>query len=321
MEKYLVIIILVVLAYYVHRYCIQIEIEKILKTKEGFAATSGSDADVANSINTLAQIAKDLQAGGITVPGNLNIKAAINTDGSITTKGAINASGGITCNTITSGAITSDTITAKGLVNATNGSRFTGGRHYFQDEENKGRLRVGAAWGKPGIITEDGQDLVLGASSTITHIGPPTESNQHLIINGNLTVKGDIIRNDIYRKMQVAGYIQIVLCLSYIPIYYGYNLIHINHDECIKFRDINPSLPTKYIRNAGDFNGSNSSYFHVKCLNVFPGYKVKLYYGGHSSDNKIFNAGEHESNTQQRLYGAYVVLKDDPDPPPKMNWW
>jgi len=95
MEKYLVIIILVVLAYYMHRYCIQVEIEKILKTKEGFADTvNTSDPDLVKSITTLGQICKDLQSSdGLKVPGNLNIK------------GAINASGGITCNTIKSDAI------------------------------------------------------------------------------------------------------------------------------------------------------------------------------------------------------------------------
>lgn len=39
MKKYLVIIILVILTYYLHRYCIQNEIEKFLKTKEGFVDT------------------------------------------------------------------------------------------------------------------------------------------------------------------------------------------------------------------------------------------------------------------------------------------
>lgn len=76
MQKYLIILILVIIAYYLHRYCIQFEIEKILKTKEGFADTvNTSDPDLIKSITTLGQIAKDLQGSdGLKVPGNLIIK-------------------------------------------------------------------------------------------------------------------------------------------------------------------------------------------------------------------------------------------------------
>jgi len=42
-----------------------------------------------------------------------------------------------------------------------NGSVFEGKRHMFTDEEQKTKLRVGAAWGIPGIYSEEG-DLVLG---------------------------------------------------------------------------------------------------------------------------------------------------------------
>ena len=323
MEKYLVIIILVVLAQYVHRYCIQIEIEKILKTKEGFAATSGSDADVASSINTLAQIAKDLQAGGINVPGNLNIKAAINTDGSITAKGAINASGGITCNAITSGPITSDTITAKGLVTATNGSRFTGDRHWFQDAENKGRLRVGAAWNIPGIYAEDGQHLVLGASSGNTHIGNPNENTQHLRINGDLSVKGHVYRdNPIYRKHDIAGYYSILEKGYKIPLYYGINMTMINWPAANTFRD-NYKLPVncagldlRYDQN-GNFTNGN--------LVVFPSYKVKFYFwdrnGRLYSTRGSYGFGEHGfGGHPNAAHAIWVAYNEEPEPPGDLRW-
>lgn len=51
-----------------------------------------------------------------------------------------------------------------GHLQAFNGSDFRGGRHYFRDQENVGRLRVGAAWGRPGIYAEDGNYLSIGAS-------------------------------------------------------------------------------------------------------------------------------------------------------------
>jgi len=122
MEKYLVILIITIICYYVFRYCVQLEVEKIIKTKEGFADTS--DSDLIKSITTLGQIATDLQKDGLKVPGNLNVTGAINTDGVITAKGAINASslstgsgpistkGVITGATITGGTIISGNLVA-----------------------------------------------------------------------------------------------------------------------------------------------------------------------------------------------------------------
>ncbi len=57
------------------------------------------------------------------------------------------------------------------------------GRNHFVDTENRGRLRVGAAWGIPGIYSEDGgQSLVLGAHTGRIYIGPPSgpHGGQHL---------------------------------------------------------------------------------------------------------------------------------------------
>ena len=319
MEKYLIIIILVVLAYYVHRYCIQIEIEKILKTKEGFAATSGSDADVANSINTLAQIAKDLQAGGITVPGNLNIKAAINTTGDINTESAINAKGAINA----SGAIN-----AKGGINSTSGVvNIDGDINAGGNINLKKRLFIGEKnmeWGS--IISIKGGQKEGGYFDFLNEngdrqcylMGKPDGA----MFSNNLTVNGNIIKNDMYRKYDVAGYIQLAICSSYIPIYYGYNLIYLTDKDIQGFIRVNPSFPKKYIRNAGSLPGGvgGAEPFFVKNLCVFPGYKVKLYYSCFISDSQIFEEGEHESITQLRVQGAYVVFNTEPNPPIKMNF-
>jgi hypothetical protein len=94
--------------------------------KENFAATGNlQDLDVA-AIKSLSDIAQKLTQGGLTIPGNVII------DGKLTVK---------------------------------NGSDFSGGRHYFQDSEKAGRLRVGAAWAKPGIYAEDGKEIIMGSAT------------------------------------------------------------------------------------------------------------------------------------------------------------
>jgi hypothetical protein len=48
--------------------------------KEGFANTvNTSDPDLIKSITTLAQVCKDLQAGGLKIPGNLTVTGTIKT--------------------------------------------------------------------------------------------------------------------------------------------------------------------------------------------------------------------------------------------------
>jgi hypothetical protein len=76
MEKYIVIIIIVIITFYILRFCLHREFEKFLNTKkitEGFGDTSADlDVDTITSIKTLGKIAADLQTGGLTVPGQIN---------------------------------------------------------------------------------------------------------------------------------------------------------------------------------------------------------------------------------------------------------
>lgn len=82
------------------------------KIKERFVETEQSigGVDDQNSINTLAQIAKQLIAGGATVPGNMTVKGEIKAEGAISTAGAITTAGALT----TAGAITTAGIIANG---------------------------------------------------------------------------------------------------------------------------------------------------------------------------------------------------------------
>jgi hypothetical protein len=73
MEKYIIILVLLASIYY---------IQNKLKETEGFEGTTQnttSGIDDTNAINTLAQIAKNLMAGGVTVPGNITVKGSIAT--------------------------------------------------------------------------------------------------------------------------------------------------------------------------------------------------------------------------------------------------
>ena len=83
MEKYLVIILILVILYYLY---------SCLKTKEGFADAQTIDGvDEKNSINTLALIAKDiLEGGGFKVKSDLNVSGKTTLEKDVTINGTFN---------------------------------------------------------------------------------------------------------------------------------------------------------------------------------------------------------------------------------------
>ncbi len=88
-------------------------------------------ADV-DAIRNLSSLANDLTKNGkLVVKGGLEIEGPLTVSQKITTKG---------------------------------GGDFSGGKYHFTDSEKCGKLRVGCAWGVPGIYAEDGKNLILGSS-------------------------------------------------------------------------------------------------------------------------------------------------------------
>jgi hypothetical protein len=80
------------------------------------------------------------------------------------------------------------TTSPEASLHVTNGSRFTGGRHYFTDSEGKARVRVGACSGIAGIYAEDTQDILVGCDPSKTvHLGQP---NTVTVQSGSLTLTG-----------------------------------------------------------------------------------------------------------------------------------
>ena len=159
------------------------------KTVEKFADVSADikqavkdvyQADV-EAIRNLSNVATKLQNGSLTVPGPMvtnNLQVATGQWG-VNHKGErhsyiVNDDRDykklmLVGNNTAGGAREVgiwDNLTVNGTVNVTNGGRYYGDRHFFNDVEKCGNLRVGCAWGIPGIYSEDaGKDLVLGAAS------------------------------------------------------------------------------------------------------------------------------------------------------------
>lgn len=115
-----------------------------------------------DSVKNLSQVARKLQEGGLTIPGNL---------------------------------------TVNGRLTVMNGSRFHGDRHLFQDGEGAPPVWVGAAWGQPGVYATGGRNLHLGGEGGhviiphTTHFGGNVQINGHFAVKGNTDVQHLIVRN------------------------------------------------------------------------------------------------------------------------------
>jgi hypothetical protein len=209
MEKYIIILVLLASIYY---------IQNKLKEPEGFQnvpAQSLGGVDDTNAINTLAQISKQLMAGGITVPGNINIQADLvfenarsiigkqrlhvggeellyilnkkgvmigkewGGNGDLQIQGNTNAAGNLRVGAALDVGTTLNVgaaISSKGNLNARTDGYNT---------------RVGGIWTAPGVYAEGGANLEIGSGSGNIYVGAANMSaRQNLWVTGAHRVGG-----------------------------------------------------------------------------------------------------------------------------------
>jgi len=161
----------------------------------GVGRGDGGLAMVQDGGDTLAVNYQGTFAGGTRVDGPITHAGAVTNNSNMTTLGAAAVNGPVTHNSSTV-LVGSVDIRNESWARATSlfgNSRTTyiqgrEGRNFFTDAEGRGALRVGAAWGITGIYSES-ENLVLGASTGLTQIGP-SGAGQHLRVNGDLYAQG-----------------------------------------------------------------------------------------------------------------------------------
>ena len=175
-ENLIFMVVVVVLFFYLfHKINSKNKIENMSNT---------SNVDI-SSINTLTELARKLQEGGVTIPGNLTANGTI-TGNTITsqgdiTGGNINSTGTITSgNIISNGTITGNNVTSNGTITGTEISRvgddwfrinthsdssgqtaLYGNLSIHDTRKGKGGLSVGN-WASPG----DGNITATGTITT-----------------------------------------------------------------------------------------------------------------------------------------------------------
>ena len=134
----------------------------------------------------------------ITIGGAATINGAATVTG-IVSAGGVTTGGAVAADKVTASAVNATDVTSNsanlGKLTVTAGSTFSGGRNYFEDQEAAGKLRVGAAWGVPGIYAEDGKNIVVGSAGTVqlgkTGKFATVDSAGNVSVAGNFSVAGN----------------------------------------------------------------------------------------------------------------------------------
>ena len=122
-----------------------------------------------DSIRNLSKLANDLTTnnkliipGGLEIQGPLTVSKDVNISGNTRVSKDVNISGNTT---VGKDVNISGNITINKKITTKGGGDFSGGIYHFNDAENCGKLRVGCAWGVPGIYAEGGKHLTLGSGA------------------------------------------------------------------------------------------------------------------------------------------------------------
>ena len=303
--------------------------------------SAGSGIDDANAINTLAQISKQLMAGGVTVPGNMTIQGNLNIIGPMQISNAatnfitINKTAvvdkdsmqlwnsasqlilvgrkddnsdyswpGVVLDSKKSNIIT-NTLTVNGDINFPNKTTIRGA----------GRLHM-----------TSGEDLYLHPKTGV-RIGKHESGSGGLVVEGSITINESfMLMAPIYRKHMPAGYYYIRAHGNSVPIYYGLNIFwRDDNTHAIKMNTMAKyGWPESIYHNTGlDMRWTPDANWCARHLVVFPGYKVRLYNWGNPLVDRIGlkAAGEHPfGDSGNSIHVGFVAFAEEGDPPGEINW-
>ena len=177
------------------------KIKNACSSMENFVVNLDDKMD-STAVTNMLSIAKGekIVLKSLVITGDVKIGGSLNVDGDGVITGNNTVNGGLTVSkggtlggnyNIGGNVNIGGTETVNGLFTVKNGSRFSGGRHLFNDEEkNDCWLRVGVAWGHPGIYAENNRPLTIGGSDGNVNI--PVNLN----VSGNSTA-GTILTNGV----------------------------------------------------------------------------------------------------------------------------
>jgi len=193
MEKYLIIIGILIGLYFIYKYN-----ESLTENFADVPTQNLGGVDDTNAINTLAQIAKQLMTGGVTVPGNINIKdgvldikAAGDSGYSASFTGGNKEAPYINFMNKADGKRNGYIMGAPDKFILANNVQVGGGLtsdNNINARTGEFNTRIGGIWTAPGIYAEGDKNLEVGAGSGTVFIGAANGAkNQNLNVTGRIS--------------------------------------------------------------------------------------------------------------------------------------
>ena len=190
MKKYLIIFSVIIILYYIQKYCIQSEVDKFLISQnviEKFTEATNAQKDYIKNLTTFAN---QLQNGGLDISNGItlrnNIKINSNNNPYITD--ISNTYLKITDMTGNFKSMSVKNMDISGILTVRQTTRFSGSNS-FSNTNNQGILSIGSLSTNNRIYSENG-DLTIFSTGSVSDLSNYIKLNNNTCISGNLTING-----------------------------------------------------------------------------------------------------------------------------------
>jgi hypothetical protein len=191
MKKYLIIFSVIIILYYIQKYCIQSEVDKFLITQnviEKFRQASDIEKDY---IKNLTIFANQLQNGGLDISNGIilrnNLKINSNYNPNIPTD-ISNTYLKITDMAGNFKSMRVKNMDISGILTVRQTAQFSGSNN-FSNTNNQGILNISSLPTNNKIHSENG-DLIISSIGSASDLSNYIKLNNNTCISGNLTING-----------------------------------------------------------------------------------------------------------------------------------
>ena len=195
MKKYLIIFSVIIILYYIQKYCIQSEVDKFLISQnviEKFTlATNEATNEQIDYIKNLTTFANQLQNGGLDISNGITLRnnLKINSNNNPYITDISNTYLKITDMTGNFQSMSVNNMDISGILTVRQTTRFSGSNNYFSNTNSPGILNISSLSTNNRIHSENG-DLTIFSTGSVSDLSNYIKLNNNTCISGNLTING-----------------------------------------------------------------------------------------------------------------------------------
>ena len=191
MKKYLIIFSVIIILYYIQKYCIESEVDKFLVTKKIVEKlTDTNNNNQINYIRNISKFANQIQNGGLEISNGIILKneLKINSNNNSNIIDISNTYLKITDMFGNFKSMSVKDMDISGILTVRQGCQFFG-TNSFSNTNNNGILNISSLPTNNNIHSVNG-DLIISSTGSAIDLSNCIKLNNNTCISGNLTIKG-----------------------------------------------------------------------------------------------------------------------------------